>query len=243
MMENDFLRFYSTRFSCVEIDSTYYEIPGPSMFDAISKKVPEGFMFTVKVPGPFTHEREKFEEALVPFRKSVQPIVDKEMLGCLVAQFPYSFKSSRQGLEHIVKIKEGVRLPLVAEFRHVSWQKEDVYEFLQDHDIGYVNVDLPRIYGLPTPSAVVTSDVAYVRFHGRVDAKTWWEPEEAKLRYAYRYNEDELNEWVPHIRDIESRSRHLYVVFNNHFRGFATENATMMTRVLSREKTSLASSV
>jgi uncharacterized protein YecE (DUF72 family) len=243
MMENDFLRFYSTRFSCVEIDSTYYKTPGPSMFEAISKKVPEGFMFTVKVPSSFTHEREKFEEALVPFRKSIKPIVDKGMLGCLVAQFPYSFKSSREGLEHIVKIKEGVRLPLVVEFRHVSWQKEDVYEFLQDHDMGYVNVDLPRIYGLPTPSAVVTADVAYVRFHGRVDAKTWWEPEEAKLRYAYLYNEDELNQWVPHIRDMESRSRHLYVVFNNHFRGFATENATMMSRVLSREKTSLASSV
>jgi len=29
------------------------------MFEAISKKVPEGFVFTVKVPDTFTHEREK----------------------------------------------------------------------------------------------------------------------------------------------------------------------------------------
>jgi uncharacterized protein YecE (DUF72 family) len=41
MKENDFLRFYSERFSCVEIDSTYYTIPGPSMFEAVSKRVPE----------------------------------------------------------------------------------------------------------------------------------------------------------------------------------------------------------
>jgi uncharacterized protein YecE (DUF72 family) len=236
MQESDFLRFYSERFSCVEIDSTYYRIPGPSMFEAISKKVSEGFMFNVKVPSTFTHARDKFEQDLVPFKRSVQPIVDNGTLGCLVAQFPYSFKSSREGLEHIVKIKEGVELPVVVEFRHVSWQKEDVYEFLQDHGIGYVNVDLPRIYGLPTPSQVVTSDVAYVRFHGRVDAKTWWEPEEAKQRYAYLYNEDELKEWVPHIRSIESKARNTYVVFNNHFRGFATQNAKMMRGIFSDEK-------
>jgi uncharacterized protein YecE (DUF72 family) len=238
MKESDFLRFYSGRFSCVEIDSTYYSIPGPSMFEAIAKKVPEGFRFTVKVPGSFTHQREKFQEALIPFRKSIQPIVENGMLGCLVAQFPYSFRSSREGLEHIVKIREGMELPLVVEFRHVSWQKEDVYEFLHDYDIGYVNVDLPRIYGLPTPSGVVTADVAYVRFHGRVDAKTWWEPEEAKLRYAYLYNEDELKEWVPHIRSIEGRSRNLYLVFNNHYRGFATQNAAMMTQIMSVERAS-----
>ena len=238
MKESDFLRFYSERFSCVEIDSTYYRIPEPSMFEAISKKVPEGFMFTVKVPGAFTHEREKFVETLVPFKESIQPIVDSGMLGCLVAQFPYSFKASREGLEHIVKIKVGMEQPLVVEFRHVSWQKEDIYEFLQDHGIGYVNVDLPRIPGLPTPSQVVTADVAYVRFHGRVDAKTWWEPEEAKQRYAYLYNEDELKEWVPHIRGMESRAKSTYVVFNNHFRGFATQNAAMMKRIVSGERSS-----
>jgi uncharacterized protein YecE (DUF72 family) len=236
MKESDFLHFYSERFSCVEIDTTYYRIPDPSMFEAVSKKVPEGFMFTMKVPASFTHERERFVEDLVPFRRSIQPIVDRGMLGCLVAQFPYSFKSSREGLEHIVRIKEGMDLPLVVEFRHISWQKEDVYEFLQDHEVGYVNVDLPRIYGLPLPSGVVTADVAYVRFHGRVDAKTWWEPEEAKQRYAYLYNEEELKEWVPHIMSIESRSRSTYLVFNNHFRGFATQNAAMMTRVMSGEK-------
>jgi uncharacterized protein YecE (DUF72 family) len=236
MKEADFLRFYSERFSCVEIDTTYYRVPGPSMFEAISKKVPEGFMFTVKVPGTFTHEREKFEQDLAPFRRSVQPIADNGTLGCLVAQFPYSFKSSREGLEHVVKIKEGMGLPMVVEFRHVSWQKEDVYEFLQDHEIGYVNVDLPRIYGLPLPSGVVTTDVAYVRFHGRVDAKTWWEPEEAKQRYAYLYKEEELEEWVPHIKSIEGRAKSTYVVFNNHYGGFAPQNAAMMKDVMSMEE-------
>ena len=62
MKESDYLRFYSQRFSCVEIDSTHYRVPGPSMLEAISKKVPEGFVFTVKVPDTFTHERMKLDQ-------------------------------------------------------------------------------------------------------------------------------------------------------------------------------------
>jgi uncharacterized protein YecE (DUF72 family) len=121
----------------------------------------------------------------------------------------------------------------VVEFRHRSWQNRNVYSFLEDRGIGYVNVDLPRIYGLPVPSETVTSaDVAYVRFHGRVDAKTWWEPEQAKQRYAYIYSEEELREWVPRIKKNESMSRRLYVVFNNHFRGFATQNAEKVEKAL-----------
>ena len=233
MKDSDFLRFYSERFDCVEIDSTYYTVPSPFMFEAISKKVPEGFRFTVKVPGTFTHQREKFEETALEFRRSIEPIVEKGMLGCLVAQFPYSFKASGEGLEHIERISKGMRQPLVVEFRHRSWQNRNVYRFLEDRGIGYVNVDLPRIPGLPVPSETVTSaDVAYVRFHERVDAKTWWEPGEAKQRYAYLYSEDELREWVPRIKHIESVSRHLYVVFNNHFRGFATQNAKMTGQIL-----------
>jgi uncharacterized protein YecE (DUF72 family) len=233
MKDSDFLHFYSERFACVEIDSTYYAVPSPSMFESISKKVPEGFKFTVKVPSTFTHQREKFEETAAEFRRSIEPIVEKGMLGCLVAQFPYSFKGSGEGLEHIERINVSMGQPLVVEFRHRSWQNRNVYSFLEDKGIGYVNVDLPRIAGLPVPSETVTSaDVAYVRLHGRVDAKTWWEPEEAKQRYAYLYNEDELREWVPRIRHMESMSRHLYVVFNNHFRGFATRNAETMGEVL-----------
>jgi uncharacterized protein YecE (DUF72 family) len=205
------------------------------MFEAISMKVPRGFLFTVKAPSTFTHQREKFEETLQPFKRSIEPIVDKGMLGCVVAQFPYSFKASQEGLDYIARIKEGMEQPTVVEFRHRSWQNENVFRFLEDHEIGYVNVDLPPIYGLPVPSEVVTADIAYVRFHGRVDAKTWWSPEESKQRYGYLYEEDELKEWVPRIRNMDGKSKQLYVIFNNHFRGFATQNAAMMARMLREE--------
>jgi len=75
-------------------------------------------------------------------------------------------------------------------------------------------------------------------FHGRVDAKTWLEPEEAKQRYAHLYRDDALKEWLPRIKNIEGVSRQLYVIFNNHFGGFATRNAAMMTRILSEQRTS-----
>jgi hypothetical protein len=41
MKDSDFLRFYSERFACVEIDSTYYRIPDPLMFDAVELESPQ----------------------------------------------------------------------------------------------------------------------------------------------------------------------------------------------------------
>ena len=45
----DFLNYYSQHFSTVEINSTYYSIPEPFLFEALLKKVPESFDFVTKV--------------------------------------------------------------------------------------------------------------------------------------------------------------------------------------------------
>src|SRR5450755_924957 len=49
------LAYYAARFSAVEIDSTYYAIPKPSLFESMSERTPAGFRFCVKAPGSVTH--------------------------------------------------------------------------------------------------------------------------------------------------------------------------------------------
>ena len=44
MEPSEFLTYYAQLFDCVEIDSTYYRIPPPSMMEAITKKVPKNFI-------------------------------------------------------------------------------------------------------------------------------------------------------------------------------------------------------
>lgn len=82
------LSYYARWFKAVEINSTYYRIPSPYMMAALVRKVPRGFLFTVKVPKEMTHERGRFEEAVGPFLAAIQPMVQA---GCV---WPASLRSS-----------------------------------------------------------------------------------------------------------------------------------------------------
>ena len=78
--------------------------------------------------------------------------------------------------------------------------------------------------------AIATSPVGYVRFHGR-NYKTWWKGD-SKTRYDYLYSEDELQEWVPKIRQMEGEADVVYVFMNNCFGGQAAKNAADMQGLL-----------
>lgn len=231
LASGDFLRYYSTFFDCVEIDSTYYRIPSPSIMDAVTRKVPSSFRFVVKTPDTFTHKRGQFLETLEPFRKATSPMVRKGVLACYLAQFPSSFKFSKENLEYIGSVAGNLDAPVCVEFRERNWQKDEVYEFLNKNEIGYVNVDLPRFKSLPVPSSIATSEIGYVRFHGRNAAK-WWQHEEAHERYDYLYSTEELREWLPRIKELKEKTRETYVFFNNHYKIKSVNAANKMKRLL-----------
>lgn len=235
--KRNYLSYYAQLFDTVEIDATYYRIPSSSMFEAIARKVPHGFRFCVKTPSTFTHERTKFEETLEPYRMSVYPLVRRRMLGCYLAQFPFSFKYTEENLHYLSEISASLEGPLCVEFRNSSWQNETVYKYLKEMRIGYVNVDLPRLPGLPKSSSVLTADIAYVRFHGRVPGNSWWNPKEPYERYNYEYREEELGEWVPTIRHLDSEAKETYAMFNNHFRAKAVGGARVLAKLLNVETT------
>ncbi|MEM2446385.1 MAG: DUF72 domain-containing protein [Candidatus Bathyarchaeia archaeon] len=83
--QKSWLSYYARWFNAVEINSTYYRIPSPYMMAALVRKVPKGFLFTVKVPKEMTHERGRFEEAVGPFLSSLSPMVRAWCLVSLLA--------------------------------------------------------------------------------------------------------------------------------------------------------------
>jgi uncharacterized protein YecE (DUF72 family) len=80
---------------------------------------------------------------------------------------------------------------------------------------------------LPPRVVEATSDVGYVRFHGRA-TETWWEHQEASERYDYLYREGELKEWLPKIETLADKTKITFIFFNNHPRGKAPANAYLM---------------
>jgi len=241
MKAGQFLSYYAKIFDCVEINSTYYRVPSASMFEKMLRKVPSDFTFVVKLPREMTHERKKMPAVVSPFINGIAPLVEAGQLGGLLAQFPYSFKTTSEGIDHLKRLAHAFisrDIPLSIEFRHESWYTQETYALLKNLGLGLVNVDLPPLPGLPEPSNILTSDIAYYRLHGR-NAKTWWNHKTPSHRYDYLYSDDQLEGWARRVEEIAPKAKTSYIFNNNCHLGQSVVNALHLHQRLGLPKPTL----
>lgn len=231
------LELYAQRFRAVEIDSTYYRVPSRKTFESMVRRTPADFRFTAKLPGSGTHLPDltapTVHDDVRLFRHNLEPLAASGKLGCVLMQFPTSFRPSATTHEYIAALRgELTGIDVVAEFRNREWQTNDTLELLQDLGIGLVNVDQPQFRSLLRPSTDVTSRIAYVRFHGR-NYQNWWKGTN-ESRYDYLYRAQELTPWADRIVDIAAteQAENVLAFFNNHRRGQAVRNAEMLEEML-----------
>ena len=226
---------YVRHFDVVEINSTYYRVPTPSMFERMEKRTPAGFEFVVKLFRGMTHEIVDDHAMYREFTAAVAPLKEAGKFAGYLAQFPWKFRNSEAAMAHLALLRK--RLgddPFFAEFRHDSWIGDKTFECLRDLGIGYCCVDEPRLKGLVPPLVTATTDEGYVRLHGR-NAKNWW-GKGGGDRYDYDYNSDELAEWAGKMLDLESKVKKVYAFFNNCHAGHAARNAELMIEMLSGDE-------
>jgi uncharacterized protein YecE (DUF72 family) len=229
---NKRLEYYARHFPLVEVNFTFYRMPTKSSCVRAYERTEGQVTFNVKLHQDFTHTREISEKSVAEFTEAVKPLVDEGIFGCLLAQFPFSFRLDDQSLDWLEAIRDLFEpLPLAVEFRNAEWAEEEVYFFLKQRGLIFCIVDEPKLRGLMPPVTWVTGDTAYIRFHGR-NAALWWDPPDSSLRYDYLYNEDELAEWVKKIVRIQKECEKLYVIMNNHFSGNAVRNAKSLQMLL-----------
>ena len=225
---------YVRHFDIVEINSSYYRIPTPAMFERMEQKTPAGFEFIVKLFRGMTHEIEDDSRMYREFVDSVEPLKEAGKFAGFLAQFPWKFKKGDAGRTHLAALRERFgEDPLFVEFRHDSWIESETFEFLRDLGVGYCSVDEPQLKGLVPPVAVATTDEGYVRLHGR-NARNWW-GKGGGDRYDYDYGKDELSEWAGKMLDLESKVKKVYAFFNNCHAGHAARNAELMIEMLGDE--------
>lgn len=228
----DMLAYYSQHFSFTEINSTYYKIPNPFMLYNMQKKTGDGFVFTVKLHQSMTHAKNATKQDYGSFIEAISVLEQAGKLGCLVAQFPYSFYFSKENQEYILHLKEKLLdFKLAVEFRNNKWLNEETFQLLRDNNIGYICVDEPALSGLPDRLCTATSDIVYLRLHGRNKQK-WWNHDQAYERYDYLYSEQEISEWKDKILEMSQYAENCFVSFNNHFRAQAVINARMLMEML-----------
>jgi uncharacterized protein YecE (DUF72 family) len=173
----------------------------------------------------------RFEHALLPLDTDGK-------LGVVLFQFPPWFYAGEEQRNYILSCKE--RLPqyrIAVEFRHNSWvndgNRERTFGFLRDNKPPFVCVDEPQDYmsSIP-PITEATADLALVRFHGR--NQEMWERKGIRVteRFNYLYSREELEEWVPQIRELASKTRQLHVLYNNCYQDKAVLNARQISLML-----------
>jgi uncharacterized protein YecE (DUF72 family) len=252
----DRLAFLADLFDSIEINVTFYRQPDPDAARSWAGRVPAGgrFRFTAKLfrglthpatplgrgragPSPESAGAEALEEATASYRAGIEPLQAAGLLGAVLMQFPHSFHDrpeSRARVERLVALLPG--LPLVAEFRHNTWDHDGALRFLHDLGVGFCNIDQPAVGATLRPTGHVTSRVAYIRLHGRNGANWFRGREEAASRYDYLYSSEELRPWIERARRLEERAEEIYIIANNHYRGKGPANALMIKADLSGRK-------
>jgi uncharacterized protein YecE (DUF72 family) len=231
-----FLAFYADHFPACEINYTYYRPPDARTMAALVRNSGGRLDLVVKAPAALTHERTG--DPAPParaLREALAPVVEAGRLGGVLLQFPFSFHETDANRDYLRRLRELLPdLPLVVELRNARWVSEATFDLLRTSHLAWCNVDEPRLDGLLPPLGVVTAAPGYVRFHGRNAAK-WWRHEHAHERYDYRYQDDELKEWLPRLGGIRRRADTTYAFFNNHFNGQAVDAARALRRLLAEE--------
>lgn len=148
------LRYYSSIFPIVEVDSSYYAMPSANNSALWVERTPAGFIFDVKAFRLFTgHQTEpKFfpkdlqaelprtgkknlyykdvpapviEELWARFFAALQPLHAAGKLGSVLFQFPHWVTAVPKAREHVEHCAERMHPFLTAfEFRHASWLNE-----------------------------------------------------------------------------------------------------------------------
>ncbi|MEQ8820244.1 MAG: DUF72 domain-containing protein [Sumerlaeia bacterium] len=231
--KNRMLDAYAEVFPAVEINATYYRTPGQRTAEGLVERAAGRLRFAIKAPGDLTHKRRLDAETLVPYRRFLEPFRQAECLDAILFQFPNALRNSapsREFLRHVHQ--EFGDLPLAFEFRHESWDHDDVDDQLRTWAVSRVGVDQPDLPGLSRSRRFVrTAPLAYVRFHGR-NAADWYGPDSGMNRYTYTYNQEELFETAAPIKAMAEKAQSTFVFFNNHPEGGAPQNALLLGQLL-----------
>jgi uncharacterized protein YecE (DUF72 family) len=215
------LQAYSRIFNTAEINSTFYSYPAQGIVFGWARYTPADFKFSVKLNRLITHEKlldvsNGVEGDLKRFCELMKPLQDAEKLACVLVQLPPGMKFRKDRIETFLKMLPS-DLRFALEYRNETWLTEEAHSLLSDYNIAAVAVDEPLL----PPEIRLTSDIAYVRWHGR--GKRMW--------YNYRYSKEELSDWVPKIKEM-SQSADVYGYFNNHYHGYAPENCINVLEML-----------
>ena len=228
------LAHYASRFSCVEVDSTFYGSPKKETVRAWSERTPGHFRFALKVPGIVTHGAQSSRpiledvlkdkgEHLADFLETATILGDK--LGPILFQFPYFRVREMEEDDFLDRLEATLdRLPAdlryAVELRNKGWIGARYLALLGRYGAAAVLIDHPY---MPAPRqqlelGMVTTDFCYARLLGdrrSIAKKT------ASWDRLVEDKEGRVKQWAEtlHLATTRHGAASAWAFSNNHFAG------------------------
>lgn len=183
----NFLRYYSKVFNCVELNSTFYELPDERKISEWMNEAEYEFKFCPKFPGRISHEKylKNFEQETDEFIGTVMKF-GRNLGNCFLQLPPSMSETGIKDLGHFLSYVNG-KVNVNVEFRQSWLAKENILKsclsVLKEHKTGIVMVD-----GAETIQYLnklkLTNKTAFVRF----------------LCYNHPTDFERINDWIELIK-------------------------------------------
>jgi uncharacterized protein YecE (DUF72 family) len=163
--EGSRLERYARRFTCVEINSSFYRPHRPATYARWAASVPDDFRFALKVPKEITHAR-RFVDCAEPLERFLTESAELgEKRGVLLVQLPPSFAHDPTlANAFFTAFRERYVGLLACEPRHPTWFTEEAETALRAFRIARVAADPAVVPGASDPGG--WDGFVYYRLHG-----------------------------------------------------------------------------
>jgi uncharacterized protein YecE (DUF72 family) len=221
--QEDYLPFYARVFRTVELDTTFYHAPKPSIVRSWARHTPEAFRFAAKVPQAITHTARlaRMEEQMQAFVAALAPLGTRR--GPLLVQMPADFASEPGTVGLLDRFLSAcpAEARIAVEFRNRSWHQAETAELLRKRGACAAWTDWRELPRWP----VITTDFLYLRWMGtREQVEDFGHVQVDRTR--------ELDEWERTLAPALPQVREVYGFFNNHWAGHSPASALELMRRL-----------
>jgi uncharacterized protein YecE (DUF72 family) len=184
--------------------------------------------------------RELYDAVWDRFLDALEPLRSSGKLGGILLQYPRWFLPSPEDKAMIADAATKLAgTPGAVELRNRIWFGSDrstkwTLDMLRDLGLAHVMVDGPQGLesSVPPVAAVTNPGLAMIRLHGRRQAT--WEATKVPTveRYRYLYSQQELDSWLPKLREAAMEATRTVALLNNCYGNYGTTNARELVAML-----------
>ena len=211
----------------MEVDSTFYGAPPPDRYDAWRERTPDGFLFTLKMPGEVTHEgRLQDPRPALRFCDDARSLGEK--LGAILVQLPPDFGPAHRDVTARFLHSLPADAPVAIEFRDRGWLETDTFELLAGTGTAlalsmgpWLDERTARVLAGEAPGSML-----YLRWMGS--------PRHRREVAALVTERDrEVEAWARRIHELDADR--VFAFFNNDYQGHSPASARRLQELLGHD--------